>query len=70
MGARDYEDATAMRRLRIEEEEDDAYQDAYEEIDDGLRAEWEGQFDSIPYKPNSNEIHKLAMARLRQDEDD
>lgn len=64
MGARPYEDVTLVRRLRIEEEADEAYRDMYEQIEDEQRAEWEEQFDSIPYRANGNEIHRLAMARL------
>jgi hypothetical protein len=64
MGAWHYEDITVLRRLRIEEEADEAYRDMYEQIEDEQRAEWAEQFDSIPYKANGNEIHRLTMARL------
>jgi hypothetical protein len=67
MGAREYEDVTLLRRLRVEEQADEAYRDMYEQVEDELRAEWEEQFDSIPYKPNGDEIHRLAMERLAND---
>jgi hypothetical protein len=67
MGARDYEDLTLLHRLRREDEEDEAYREAYEQIESEQRAEWAEQFDSIPYKPNGNEIHRLAMKRLQDD---
>jgi hypothetical protein len=67
MGAREYEDVTLLRRLRVEEQANEAYSDMYEQVEDELRAEWEEQFDSIPYKPNGDEIHRLAMQRLTND---
>jgi IS5 family transposase len=67
MAARDYEDMTVLRRLLAEERADEAYRDMYEQIEDEQRAEWAEQFDSIPYKPNGNEIHRLAMKRLQDD---
>ena len=66
MTARPYEDVTLLRRLRVEEESAEAYRDMYEQVDDELRAEWEEQFDTIPYKPNGDEIHRLVEARLKR----
>jgi hypothetical protein len=65
MGAREYEDVTLLRRLGVEEQADEAYRDMYEQVEDELRAEWEEQFDSIPYKPNGDEIHRITEARLK-----
>ena len=59
-----YEDHLVSRRDRAEDEEDESYRAMYEQIEEEQRAEWAEQFDSIPYKPNGNEIHRLAMVRL------
>jgi IS5 family transposase len=67
MGARAYEDMTVLHRLRREDEEDEAYREAYEQIECEQRAEWAEQFGSIPYKPNGNDIHRLAMAKLHNE---
>lgn len=61
----------SIRKLDLEERRTAMYQDAYDQIKDDLRAEYEAEFGpefraQHPFKPNHEVIHALVLKRLSQ----
>ena len=59
-----YQDHRVMRRLHYEEQAYEAYRQVYDEVEAEQRSEWEAEFDTIPYRPNGAELHRLAMEKM------
>jgi hypothetical protein len=55
---------TTERRDRAAEQETEMYHQLYDAEDDSRRTEWQEQFDSIPYRSNGADIHRIVMQRM------
>lgn len=58
-----------IRRLTLDEQADIAYREAYEEIEEAMRANYEAEFGpefraKHPFQPDSARIHKIAMRQI------
>lgn len=63
---RHYDDIGYSARQRREDAAADAYTVAYEAEDDRRRREHEAEFDTIPYRSNGADIHRVLMARTKE----
>lgn len=61
-----YEDTTVLRRLRIEEDRAETYEELFDQIRDEQAAEWEAEFEgAFQFVPNVAEIHRLVVKRMQ-----
>ena len=63
---RHFDDIGYSARQRRDDEAADAYAVAFAIEDDRRRREWEAEFDTIPYRSNGREIHRVLMARTKE----
>lgn len=59
----------AIRKMNAEEQQAIAYRNAYDEIEERLRAEYEAEFgpafrQQYPFKPNGLIIHEMALQQI------
>ena len=63
---RHFDDIGYSARQRREDEAAGAYAVAFAVEDDRRRREWEAEFDTIPYRSNGADIHRVLMARAKE----